>query len=172
MRKLILSFLILLFVGSALAVGNCYWQTDNPTLNTPATTYKNPFGKVNEFSIYPIWDWSVAKRTLRFYDIKNVYSDEKLNGTVIGILRAEDKTSKNYLADIKILQDNCELKEYKRIYGYNNRNELTDAEKWNNFVKWWNNHYECHTECRTWHFCAFGSCSENRICWPKCTRIA
>ena len=181
-KDFMIALSILIICTSALtAFGindrKCYWEADSPNIEfgyTPALGYNNAEKELNTtptegFRYYPITDYLSVKKVLLTNEYVGSYDNKDLNATTIKV-RTKNQTSQSYLNDLELFDNNnCNLI-YQKCQGSNcdsSNHEMTDAEKWN----WFLNHYECHTECHTWYFCAFGHCSENRFCLPKCMRI-
>jgi hypothetical protein len=171
MKAVIIVLLMLIFVSVPVLAEKCYWEAESPNVEfgySEVIGYGNP---QQGFRYYPITDYLSVKQVLLKNEYVNSFYNKDLNATTIKV-RPKVQTSVSYLNDLELFNENdCTLSYKKCINGdCNSRDELTDAEKW----KLFNKYYECKIECKTWDFCITINgerrCTENRWCFPKCER--
>jgi hypothetical protein len=149
-----------LFAGTTIATtGKCYWETTNPALTDGTITMR----QTEKSNVYPIWDMSVAGKVLRTNKITSYWFSPQMNGTIIKVSEATGRTSYEYLEDLNIIRDNCELKQYRALYGYSkarDQNEKPSVKEW---IK-----ENCGKKCGNVRICAFKQCKTIKICLPHC----
>lgn len=122
MKKIGMFFVMLLLLSSSVMATQCFFES-----RTTIGLEKISLYEKDRVMITPLWDLSISKKILRFHTITGVRDTE--SGLVFELEPERSIDISAYARQTEMIQNNCDVKEYKRIYGYSSNSDRATTEE-------------------------------------------